>query len=72
MKDQMIPAKPVSLPCCPHCKGMLFEVENIDVWNAGVAKQEATYPGYTQLVNWLRGKCFPSFAAAQIAYATRR
>lgn len=60
------------LPCCPHCGGMLFEVESEKVWFDGVDRHEANgHPGYRALVEWSRGKCFPNYAALAAAYAAR-
>lgn len=59
------------LPCCPYCRGVLFEVESIDKWAANVesycAKPDAI-PNYRSLVSWMRGKCFPDMAAARAAF----
>ncbi len=60
------------LPCCPVCSGMLFEVDSIETWNAGVAKQETTSPGYTALIEWGRGKCYRSIHHLARAFATRQ
>lgn len=60
------------LPCCPHCRGVLFEVESEDAWFAGVDRYEAAgHPGYRAMVEWARGKCFPNLAAVQAAYEAR-
>lgn len=61
-----------SMPCCPHCKNMLFEMPHEDVWWEGVDRYEADgHPGYRAFQEWLRGKCFPTLEAAQKAYAER-
>lgn len=47
------------LPCCPHCKGMLFEMPSPVEWWAGVASFEAEgHRGYRSFIEWLKGKCF--------------
>lgn len=65
-----IPSEAAGLPCCPHCRGMLFEMENEAAWFASVDKYESEgHPGYRRFAEWMRGKCFPSIEAAQAAYA---
>lgn len=56
------------LPRCPHCMGVLYEMENIAQWNAGSQRYGANFPGYVQLIEWCRGKCFPDLDAAVEAY----
>lgn len=58
------------LPCCPHCGGVLYEVETEAVWWAQVDAYEAgkPWPGYRAFVTWLRGRCFPSRESALGAY----
>lgn len=61
-----------SLPCCPHCRGMLFEMPTPKTWWDGVAKFEADgHTGYRSFVEWMKGKCFPDIRAAQIAYEAK-
>lgn len=61
------------LPCCPICKGMLFQVESLEQWQLNVQAHASTsgdkdYPGF---VEWLRGRCFPDYAKARYCYANR-
>jgi hypothetical protein len=56
-----------ALPCCPHYGGVLFQQEESDWW-AGVSRYESDHPGYRKFVDWWRGRCFPTFAAAKQAY----
>lgn len=57
------------LPCCPVCKGVLFELPNMEDWWAGVDKYEAAgHPGYRAFVEWTKGKHYPSFKDAAAAY----
>ncbi len=54
------------LPCCPKCKSMLLEIDNIAEWDKGVLKYESDgHPGYSKMINWMRGKCFPNMRIAQ-------
>lgn len=58
-----------NLPCCPHCKSVLFEVDNMDAWMKGVeAHEQNGHPGYRNLLLWMRGKCFNSMNEAEKAY----
>jgi hypothetical protein len=45
--------KGLSIPCCPHCGSTLFEFD---------------HPGYRRMMEWARGKCFPTMSALQSAY----
>jgi hypothetical protein len=58
------------LPCCPHCSGVLFEVDTPAQWWADVDRHAIdTRPGYRGYVEWLQGRCFPDHATAAAAYA---
>lgn len=58
-----------SIPCCPHCKQVLFEMESQEHWDAMVEKYENDgHPGYKAMVDWGRGKCFPNTRALEAAY----
>ncbi len=59
---------PGGLPCCPHCKSILFEMDEADWW-AGVDKHDATHPGYRKMIEWAVDKHFASFDEMQAAYA---
>lgn len=59
-----------TLPCCPICKGMLFEVPDMKTWEDGAKKyEEDGHPGYFKFLTWLRGKCFKTRKEADAAYA---
>jgi alkyl hydroperoxide reductase subunit AhpF len=60
------------LPCCPHCRSPLFEVDDEATFLAGAEKYEADgHPGYVEFIKWSKGRCFPSLVAAQQAYERR-
>jgi hypothetical protein len=60
------------LPCCPHCRGVLFEVDNEEQWWSGVDRYEAAgHPGYRAKMEWARGRCFPNFQALVDAFEHR-
>jgi hypothetical protein len=67
-KTSRIPG--TSLPCCPHCHSVLFQMEEED-WNAGIAIVDRKTPGYAAMIEWSRGKCFRSFKELQAAYQER-
>lgn len=57
------------LPCCPHCKGMLLEVPDLETWEAYARKhEEKGNPGYLEFLRWSRGHCYPSLEAARACY----
>lgn len=65
--DSVTEAKqlPSGVPCCPHCRGVLFEVPSEDLWWQQVDEYAAsTTPGYRQFIEWVRGKCFNGQEAA--------
>lgn len=63
------------LPICPHCRSPLFEVESIEVWQAGVDQFDKDHPGYADMIAWSRGQCIPALhgsgplVALRAAYA---
>jgi hypothetical protein len=59
---------PSGLPCCPHCRGVLFEAPEADWWN-GVDRHEAKHPGYRAMMTWARGRCHLTMRAMEAAYA---
>ena len=46
-----------SLPCCPHCGGMLFELPSRDDYMRGVPDFDKQHPGYAKFVAWWEEKC---------------
>lgn len=47
------------LPCCPHCKSMLFEFDSEEKWWAQVDQFEATgAEGYRKMIEWAADKHF--------------
>lgn len=58
-----------SLPCCPHCRGLLLEVPNMDAWMKNAPAYEADgHPGYVEMLKWSRGRCFKTAAELKEAY----
>jgi hypothetical protein len=60
-----------ALPCCPHCRGVLFEMENEAEWWSGVDRYERDgHPGYRAVQEWqrLHSTCFPTFDKLTAAY----
>lgn len=56
------------IPTCPHCENPLFEMPNIEAWWKQVDGYDKENPGYRAFVEWLRGKCYPSYQVAQKAW----
>ena len=56
------------IPCCPHCGGVLYQMEWKKWWEA-VDKIDSERPGYRAMVEWWRGKCFPTYDDVQVAFA---
>lgn len=58
-----------SLPCCPKCKGVLFEVDNETQWFVGVdAYERDGHPNYRHMMEWGKGRCYPDLKALERAY----
>ncbi len=60
---------PLNIPCCPHCKGVLYEMDSEAEWWKGADEYEKKEPGYRKFMEWLRGKCFKTFEEARQKYA---
>jgi hypothetical protein len=60
------------LPCCPHCNGVLFEVDSPDRWWRSVDSYEADgHEGYRGFIEWSKGKCYRNRAEAKKAYEAK-
>lgn len=58
------------LPCCPHCRGVLFEIEPAK-WFDGLRQYATIEPGYEAMMLWSRGRCFATMASLRAAYGSR-
>jgi hypothetical protein len=58
----------ITLPCCPNCGDMLFEVPNIDIWWRDVDKHAEHSPGYREMMEYGRGRCFPTISFLANSY----
>lgn len=59
------------LPVCPHCGSPLFESPDLATWWQAVDRYEAEeQPGYRAMMEWARGRCFPSLTALATMYRT--
>lgn len=60
------------LPCCPHCRRMLFEMTRTE-WDAAIAKyvSENDNPSYADMIFWGRGKCFSNYAELKNRWENR-
>ncbi len=66
-----VPRNGISLPCCPHCGGVLFEVHNKELWDEGARKYEAAgHTHYVEFLEWTRTKsrCWKSLRDAGIDF----
>lgn len=53
------------LPCCPHCKGMLFEIPKPE-WVAGLDRFDANHKGYREFIAWRRGRCLRNLSESDV------
>lgn len=64
--DKVSTVGPLKIPCCPHCKSVLFEVPSLEIWNEGVdSYTRSADPNYRKFMDWLRGKCFKDHETAR-------
>ncbi len=79
--DRVIEGSQFATPCCPHCGGMLLEVEapaiwwdGVDAYEQGIHPTDPTYnkkhPGYRAMWNWqINAKtCFKNMETLAKAY----
>lgn len=59
----------ISIPCCPHCGSVLFEMTESNWWKSVDHYEANRHPGYRKMVEWRRGKHFTTQAEAEIEYA---
>lgn len=60
-----------SIPCCPHCGGMLQEYSSKEQWDEDASAYEKSgNPGYTEFLIWIaeQPKCYPTYTLARGAY----
>jgi hypothetical protein len=56
---RIVTPRGATLPCCPCCRGMLFEMPSQKEWWEAVALYERRgHPDYRAFIEWLRGQCF--------------
>lgn len=55
------------LPVCPHCKGVLYEVDK-EEWEKGIEDYEKDQLGYREIMNWTKDKCFKSMKDLYVSY----
>lgn len=69
---QQVGKLPEGLPCCPLCKGVLFEYPTEKSWWVDVDSFTTSHPGYRAMLEWQRdqNKCFPWPQVLALAYAT--
>jgi hypothetical protein len=58
---------PSGIPCCPHCKSVLFQQPE-EQWIQAATKHNDRAPGYLAFILWLRGKCYLNWKVARVAY----
>lgn len=61
----------VSLPCCPFCGSMLFQVNSELEWQTGAKNHEALgHTHYVSFLDWTRtqSRCWPSLRVAALDF----
>jgi hypothetical protein len=57
-----------SVPCCPNCSSVLYEVADESHMMQGLDDYDAKHPGYKAMFLWARGKCFRDWTELRAAY----
>ena len=60
------------MPCCPKCKGMLFQMDSDEWWRGVEHRESEGWVHYKNFIEWLKGKCFPTFKDAKRKYKYSR
>jgi uncharacterized protein YbaR (Trm112 family) len=61
------------LPCCPKCRGTLYEVESEAQWlSLSQEYEDRGHPGWLAFIQWLKGKCYPTYDHAWAVYQAER
>jgi len=58
------------LPCCPHCRSMLFQIDE-DRWQSGAREhEEKGHTHYVEFMSWCstNGKCWRSLEEAALHF----
>lgn len=61
----------LNLPCCPFCKSVLFQEDEQKWWNGIDRYEREGHPGYRKMMEWGRGRCYPTMEALQQAFESR-
>ena len=69
--DAVGKAKNAGIPVCPYCEKPLYEMSE-SLWKDRMTAFNRARPGYTELMTWMRGKCFRSFMIAEEKYHRHR
>lgn len=59
----------ISIPCCPHCGSVLFEMNESEWWRSVDRFEANRHPGYRKMIEWRRGKHFTTCDEAESEYA---
>jgi len=62
---------PHSLPCCPHCKSVLLQMDRKQ-WFDALHEYAKNNPGYENAMRWSRGRCFATMESLMKSYGGRR
>jgi len=63
----------MDLPGCPHCGGVLLQVDNEQEWWRGAREHEDSgHPGYVGFIKWIgeQPRCFKDITVAKQTYET--
>lgn len=57
-----------STPCCPYCGAVGFEINGDEWWRQIHQHERNGHPGYAAMVEWGKGRCFPTYTALEAAW----
>lgn len=60
------------LPACPHCNGLLFELDSKEQWLEPIKRVDTQVEGYATFMEWVGtyGRCWPNYRHALVHYKT--
>ena len=70
IKGCSIPIPPVSLPCCPYCGSVLYQISEQE-WRDGIPKHVAEgHANYDKFLEWKesQGRCWPTLRECAVDF----
>jgi hypothetical protein len=61
---------PVGIPCCPHCQGVLFQIEESKWFEGAIEHEKKGHTNYVEFLEWItkQTRCWPEFSEAAFVF----